>query len=495
MKKALVFIVLMMIICTLGVLVACESKTNYPIDFPQDKPLPEGIESITPTNGAALGDNGYFFNSGKGGSFFVSVKFKPGYEEGNFAVFADGKQLPILNKNELDDCLYIDYEVYPTARVAISWSGNPVLRSHNVTFEYINGNVEEEVTNFTFSYQYIQGDYSSGIKTASTLKELYEIIQRGTTRFIYGTKLIVTASVEGKIAFPQDSMVSYSATKYSDKLTSKIVGNKAIKTWEKIVESDISLELNPNRFRDGDKMNNNSYLVEDYNIFNDKFDKVETLKDIYDNQGKLYARLQNNQAIYYLKDNFKKVDINGVVEDGKFLYREEDKRWYLELKKPNEYALEKADGYDIGFAEGENGVSKYLQDNPKFVYGTIEIDFKSNIMDWGADTYLSNYYLGAYNGYRLKDGKEMISVCFAKSVNNIKVIINGSKEIVFNGINDSAFDAESKEGVTLYNATGASRLEITGGQSVHNGKTETHSIMFDQAVVGELKSIEIVSAD
>ena len=133
--------------------------------------------------------------------------------------------------------------------------------------------------------------------------------------------------------------------------------------------------------------------------------------------------------------------------------------------------------------------------NPKFVNGTINIDFKSNIMDWGADTYLADYYWNEYLGYRLKDGKELIGVCFAKTVNNIKVVINGNKEFVFNNINDSSFDVERKDGVTLYNANGDARREIKEGLSIHNGKEETHNILIDQAIVGELKSIEILPAD
>ncbi len=492
MKKALVCITLLVLVCSLGVLVACENKTNYPIDFPQDKPLPEGVESITLTNGASLGNNGYYFDSGKGGSFFVSVKFKPGYEEGNFAVLADGKQSSVRNKNELEDCLMIDYEVHPTAKVTISWSGKPVLRSRNVTFEYKERDEGEESNVLEYSFQYTLGEYSSDILTASTLKELKEKIVAKKTSFTYGTKLIFSATYSGgQIAFPQDSILYYSETKYTDKITSKIQDNKSIKTWEKIVEHDMNIEFSPRKLSEGID-NNESSLVELGNIFNSEFVRLWTMKDIYDSQGKLYARLNDSQAIYYLKDNYKKVEINGVVEDGKFLYRQEDGRWYLELKKPNEYALEKADGYKIDFDEK---VIPYLMNNPKFVNGTINIDFKSNIMDWGADTYLADYYWNEYLGYRLKDGKELIGVCFAKTVNNIKVVINGNKEFVFNNINDSSFDVERKDGVTLYNANGDARREIKEGLSIHNGKEETHNILIDQAIVGELKSIEILPAD
>ena len=163
---------------------------------------------------------------------------------------------------------------------------------------------------------------------------------------------------------------------------------------------------------------------------------------------------------------------------------EADKRWYIELDKPTAYQNGRADGYDVDFAEG---VDDYMSSDSALTRDNIE--FKSQIMDWGDNQHLLN--AERYGSYRLKNNRFSISVCFASTVNDIKVIVNGTKEFVFRNI--QTVDEETKEFATIYRR-GGNNTEYSGSYGGIDDKYETHRIAFDPSMFGEITSVEIVLA-
>ena len=133
MKKLL--LCLLSLVCIVCLFTACnkEEDARYKITFQDLSVLPEGVESIKNGQGTMASGSGndttIYFTSGKGGSFFVTVTFKDGYDKGDFKIFANGKEASIINDNET----VVDYEVYPTSDVHITFTGKPTLKSYNVT--------------------------------------------------------------------------------------------------------------------------------------------------------------------------------------------------------------------------------------------------------------------------------------------------------------------------------------------------------------------------
>ena len=128
MKKLL--LCLLSLVCVVCLFTACNKKdTKYKITFQDLSSLPEGVESIQNGQGTMTSGSGnaetVYFTSGKGGSFFVTVTFKDGYDKGDFKIFANGKEAAIKNDNEK----VVDYEVYPTSDVKITFTGKPAIKS------------------------------------------------------------------------------------------------------------------------------------------------------------------------------------------------------------------------------------------------------------------------------------------------------------------------------------------------------------------------------
>lgn len=160
MKKLL--LCLLSLVCVVCLFTACTKKdTKYKITFQDLSVLPEGIESIKNGQGTMLSGNGndttIYFTSGKGGSFFVTVTFKEGYDKGDFKIFANGKEAAIKNDNEK----VVDYEVYPTSDVKITFTGKPAIKSYNVTAiggDNDRGQILEE---FSYELKYVFGTEES----------------------------------------------------------------------------------------------------------------------------------------------------------------------------------------------------------------------------------------------------------------------------------------------------------------------------------------------
>ena len=166
-----------------------------------------------------------------------------------------------------------------------------------------------------------------------------------------------------------------------------------------------------------------------------------------------------------------------------FFYNETDKRWYVELDKPSAYQNGRADGYDVDFAKG---VEDYMRGDSALTCDDIE--FKSKIMDWGEN--YSALHAEAYGYYRLKNNVFSLGLCFASSVNDIKVIVNGTKEFVFRNI--QTLNKETQEFATIYRYDG-NDTEY-GSSSIVNGKHETHKIAFEPSTFGKITSVEIMLA-
>ena len=96
-----------------------------------------------------------------------------------------------------------------------------------------------------------------------------------------------------------------------------------------------------------------------------------------------------------------------------------------------------------------------------------------------------------YGGYRLKNGRFALGLCFASTVNDIKVIVNGTKTFVFRNI--QTVDEETKEFATIYRR-GGNNTEYDGSYGGTGGKYETHRIAFDPSAFGEIKSVEVLLA-
>ena len=485
MKKLL--LCLLTLVCVVCFFTACNKDTKYKITFQDLSVLPEGVERIQNGQGTMLSGSGnvetIYFTSGKGGSFFVTVTFKEGYDKGDFKIFANGKEASIRNGNET----VVDYEVYPTSDVHITFTGKPALKSYNVTATYDDNDYEQILDEFSYELKYVFGAEESTPIKASSLTELKDKINADVKKLKHGTKITITATHTGEIAFPDDFMIhsQYSGDgNYVEKRT-KIIGDTQVKTWEIAVLSDVEIQLRLSST--GQSYSRSIYtdvtLLEG-GMYDGDFNEIVTLQALYDTQGKIYAPLRDNAVVRHLAEKYKKVTINGETADGKFVYNEADKRWYIELEKPSAYRNGRADGYDVDFAEG---VNDYMRGDPALTRDNIK--FKSQIMDWGENQYLIK--CDEYGGYRLKSNRFRLGLCFASTVNDIKVIVNGTKEVVFRNI--QTVDEETKEFATIYRRDG-NNTEYTGSYSGIGDKYETHRIAFDPSTFGEITSVEIVLA-
>lgn len=485
MKKIILF--LLTLACVACLFAACDTDARYKITFQDLSVLPEGVERIQNGQGTMLSGSGndatIYFTSGKGGSFFVTVTFKDGYDKGDFKIFANGKEASIINDNKT----VVDYEVYPTSDVHITFTGKPTLKSYNVTATFYDNEYEQDLDEFSYELKYVLGtEESTPIRTAS-LAELKDKINSDVKKVKHGTKIIITATHTGEIAFPNDFMIQGEYSGYGEYVekNTKIVGDKQVKTWEMAVLSDVKIQLRLS-------MTGQSYSREIFTdltilvggVYDGDFNRIATLQALYDTNGKIYAPLDDNAVVRHLAEKYKKVTVNGKTADGKFFYNETDKRWYIELDKPSAYQNGRADGYDVDFAEG---VEDYMRGDSALTRENIK--FKSKIMDWGENDYLLN--ADRYGSYRLKNNRFSISLCFASTVNDIKVIVNGTKEFVFRGI--QTVDEETKEFATIYRR-GGNNTEYDGNYGGTGGKDETHRIAFDPSTFGEITSVEIVLA-
>ena len=485
MKKIILF--LLTLVCVACLFAACDTDARYKITFQDLSVLPEGIERIQNGQGTIVSGSGndftIYFTSGKGGSFFVTVTFKEGYDKGDFKIFANGKEATIIN----DNGTVVDYEVYPTSDVHITFTGKPTLKSYNVTATVYYVEDEQELEEFSYELKYVFGTEESTPIKASSLAELKDKINSDVKKVKHGTNIVITATHTGEIAFPDDFMIhgEYSGlNKYVEKKT-KIIGDKQVKTWEVAVLSDVEIQL---RLSSTGQLSSRRIYTDvtllDWGVYDGDFNEIATLQALYDTNGKIYAPLRDNAVVRHLAEKYKKVTINGKTADGKFFYNETDKRWYIELYKPSAYQNGRADGYDVDFAEG---VKDYMSSDSALTRENIE--FKSKIMDWGENGYLMN--AAEYGGYRLKNGRFALSLCFAETVNDIKVIVNGTKEFVFRNI--QTVDEETKEFATIYRR-GGNNTEYGGSYGGIGDKYETHRIAFDPSTFGEITSVEIVLA-
>ena len=486
MKKIILF--LLTLACVACLFAACDTDARYKITFQDLSVLPEGVERIQNGQGTMLSGSGndatIYFTSGKGGSFFVTVTFKDGYDKGDFKIFANGKEASIINDNKT----VVDYEVYPTSDVHITFTGKPTLKSYNVTATYDDNDQEQVLDEFSYELKYVFGtEESTPIRTAS-LAELKDKINSDVKKVKHGTKIIITATHTGEIAFPNDFMIQGEYSGYGEYVekNTKIVGDKQVKTWEMAVLSDVEIQLRLS-------MTGQSYSREIFTdltilvggVYDGDFNRIATLQALYDTNGKIYAPLDDNAVVRHLAEKYKKVTVNGKTADGKFFYNETDKRWYMELDKPSAYQNGRADGYDVDFAEG---VNDYMRGDSALTTSN-DIGFKSQIMDWGDNQYL--LHADRYGSYRLKNNRFSLGLCFASTVNDIKVIVNGTKEVVFRGI--QTVDEETKEFATIYRR-GGNNTEY-GNYGGIGDKYETHRIAFDPSTFGEITSVEIVLAN
>lgn len=485
MKKLL--LCLLSLVCVVCLFTACNKDAKYKITFQDVSVLPEGVERIQNGQGTMVSGSGneetIYFTSGKGGSFFVTVTFKDGYDKGDFKIFANGKEASIINDNEK----VVDYEVYPTSDVHITFSGKPAIKSYNVTATYDDNDQEQVLDEFSYELKYVWGTEESAPIKANTLAELKDKINSDVKKVKHGAKITITATHTGEIAFPGDFMIhgEYSGLfKYVEKKT-KIIGDKQVKTWEIAVLSDveIQLRLSPTGQSYSRKIYTDLTILNG-GVYDGDFNRIETLQALYDTNGKIYAPLRDNAVVRHLAEKYKKLTVNGKTSDGKFFYNETDKRWYIQLEKPSAYQNGRADGYDVDFAEG---VTEYMRGDSALTRDNVE--FKSKIMDWGENGYLMN--AAEYGGYRLKNDRFALGLCFAETVNDIKVIVNGTKEFVFRDI--QTVDEETKDFATIYRR-GGNNTEYDGDYGGTGGKYETHRIAFDPSTFGEIKSVQILLA-
>ena len=486
MKKLL--LCLLSLVCVVCLFTACNKKdTKYKITFQDLSVLPEGIESIKNGQGTMTSGSGnaetVYFTSGKGGSFFVTVTFEDGYDKGDFKIFANGKEAAIKNDNEK----VVDYEVYPTSDVKITFTGKPAIKNYNVTATFYDKDYGQEVDEFSYELKYVwKTEESTPIKTAS-LAELKDKINSDVKKVKHGANITITATHTGEIAFPDNGMVhcQYSGLGKVVEQKTKVVGDTQVKTWEIAVLSDV--EINLDLRMTGQNFSRSIYTdvtLLDGGVYDGDFNEILSLQALYDTNGKIYAPLRDNATILHLAEKYKKLTINGKTADGKFFYNETDKRWYVELDKPSAYQNERADGYDVDFAEG---VNDYMRGDSALTCDDVE--FKSQIMEWGEN--YSALHAEAYGYYRLKNNGFSLGLCFASSVNDIKVIVNGTKEFVFRNI--QTLNKETQEFATIYRYDG-NDTEY-GSSSIVNGKDETHKIAFDPSTFGEIKSVEVVLAN
>ena len=486
MKKLL--LCLLSLVCVVCLFTACNKDTKYKITFQDLSVLPEGVERIQNGQGTMASGSGnvetIYFTSGKGGSFFVTVTFKEGYDKGDFKIFANGKEASIINDNKT----VVDYEVYPTSDVHITFTGKPAIKSYNVTATFYDDDDQEQIFDeFSYELKYVSGTEESTPIKASSLAELKDKINSDVKKVKHGTKITITATHTGEIAFPSDFMIHGEYSGYGEYVekNTKIVGDKQVKTWDIAVLSDVEIQLRLSSTRQSSSREiytDSTFLHS--GVYDGDFNRIVTLQALYDTQGKIYAPLHDNAVVRHLAEKYKKVTVNGKTADGKFFYNETDKRWYIELDKPSAYQNGRADGYDVDFAEG---VEDYMRGDSALTRENIK--FKSKIMDWGENDHLLNAEM--YGSYRLKNNRFSISLCFASTVNDIKVIVNGTKEFVFRGI--QTVDEETKEFATIYRR-GGNNTEYDGNYGGTGGKYETHRIAFEPSTFGEITSVEIVLA-
>ena len=486
MKKLL--LCLLSLVCVVCLFAACnkEEDARYKITFQDLSVLPEGVESIKNGQGTMASGSGndatIYFTSGKGGSFFVTVTFKEGYDKGDFKIFANEKEASIINDNET----VVDYEVYPTSDVHITFTGKPAIKSYNVTAIGGDNDLGQILEEFSYELKYVFGTEESEPIKANTLAELKDKINSDVKKVKYGTKITITATHMGEIAFPDDTMVvfRYSGVNQIIEYKTKIVGDTQVKTWEIAVLSNVEIDLDLSMTSQNFSRSIYTDLtLLDSGVYDGDFNEIATLQALYDTNGKIYAPLRDNATILHLAENYKKLTINGKTADGKFFYNETDKRWYVELDKPLAYQNGRADGYDVDFAKG---VEDYMRGDSALTCDDIE--FKSKIMDWGEN--YSALHAEAYGYYRLKNNVFSLGLCFASSVNDIKVIVNGTKEFVFRNI--QTLDKETQKFATIYRYDG-NDTEY-GSSSIVNNKHETHKIAFDPSTFAEITSVEIVLA-
>ena len=487
MKRML--LCLSLLVCAACLFTACNKDTKYKITFQDLSVLPEGVERIQNGQGTMLSGSGndatIYFTSGKGGSFFVTVTFKEGYDKGDFKIFANGKEASIINDNES----VVDYEVYPTSDVHITFTGKPTLKSYNVTATFYDDDDQEQIFDeFSYELKYVLGTEESTPIKASSLAELKDKINSDVKKVKHGTKITITATHTGEIAFPSDFMIHGEYSGYGEYVekNTKIVGDKQVKTWEIAVLSDVEIQLRLSSTRQSSSREiytDSTFLHS--GVYDGDFNRIVTLQALYDTQGKIYAPLDDNAVVRHLAEKYKKVTINGKTADGKFFYNEADKQWYIELYKPSAYQNGRADGYDVDFAEG---VDDYMRGDAALTRSN-DIDLKSQIMEWGDNQWL--LYVVEYSGYRLKINRFSLGLCFAGTVNDIKVIVNGTKEFVFRNI--QTLDEETQDFATIYRR-GGNNTEYYGNYGSIDGKDETHKIAFDPSTFGEITSVEIVLA-
>lgn len=482
MKKLL--LCLLSLVCVVCLFAACKKDSRYKITFQDLSSLPEGVESINNGQGTMTSGSGnaetIYFTSGKGGSFFVTVTFKEGYDKGDFKIFANGKEASIRNDNET----VVDYEVYPTSDVKITFTGKPTLKSYNVTATFYDTDDKQDLDEFSYEMKYVFGTEESTPIKASSLEELKDKINSDVKKLKHGTKITITATHTGEIAFPSDFMIHSGYGEYVEKKT-KIVGDTQVKTWDIAVLSDVEIQLHLSSTRQSSsrEIYTDSTLFHS-GVYDGDFNRIVTLQALYDTQGKIYAPLDDNAVIRHLAEKYKKVTVNGKTADGKFFYNEADKQWYIELYKPSAYPKGRADGYDVDFAEG---VNDYMSGDSALTTSN-DIGFKSQIMDWGDNQYL--LHADRYGSYRLKNGRFALGLCFAITVNDIKVIVNGTKEFVFRSI--QTLDEETQEFATIYRR-GGNNTEY-GNYGGIGDKWETHRIAFEPSTFGEITSVEITLA-
>ena len=480
----------MSLVCVVCLFTACNKKdTKYKITFQDLSVLPEGIENIKNGQGTMLSGSGndatIYFTSGKGGSFFVTVTFKDGYDKGDFKIFANGKEASIINDNKT----VVDYEVYPTSDVHITFTGKPTLKSYNVTATFYDDDDQEQIFDeFSYELKYVLGTEESTPIKASSLAELKDKINSDVKKVKHGTKITITATHTGEIAFPSDFMIHGEYSGYGEYVekNTKIVGDKQVKTWDIAVLSDVEIQLRLSSTRQSSSREiytDSTFLHS--GVYDGDFNRIVTLQALYDTQGKIYAPLDDNAVVRHLAEKYKKVTVNGKTADGKFFYNEADKQWYIELYKPSAYQNGRADGYDVDFAEG---VDDYMRGDAALTRSN-DIDLKSQIMEWGDNQWL--LYVVEYSGYRLKINRFSLGLCFAGTVNDIKVIVNGTKEFVFRNI--QTLDEETQDFATIYRR-GGNNTEYYGNYGSIDGKDETHKIAFDPSTFGEITSVEIVLA-
>lgn len=461
MKKLL--LCLLSLVCAVCLFTACNKDAKYKITFQDLSVLPEGVESVKNGQGTMASGSGndetIYFTSGKGGSFFVTVTFKDGYDKGDFKIFANGKEARIINDNKK----VVDYEVYPTSDVHITFTGKPTLKIYNVTATYDDHKYEQELDEFSYELKYVFGTEELTPIKVSSLAELKDKINSDEKKVKHGTNIVITATHTGEIAFPDDFMIhgEYSGDgKYVEKKT-KIVGDKQVKTFEIAVLSDVEIQL---RLSSTQKSDSRRIYTDfdldallDGHVYDGDFNEIETLQALYDTQGKIYASLDDNAVVRHLAEKYKKVTINGKTVDGKFFYNKENSRWYLELDKPSAYQNGRADGYDVDFAEG---VDDYMRGDAALTRSN-DIDLKSQIMEWGDNQWL--LYVVEYSGYRLKINRFSLGLCFAGTVNDIKIIVNGTKEFVFRNI--QTLDEETQDFATIYRR-GGNNTEYYGNYEI-----------------------------